>query len=199
MTSTSRLPNSVHQSHPWVMTEIAPDFELLDAWVLPVEGEREDFDTFLRTGMSLDPARSPSAVSRMLFALRFRIGALLGWDDHTQQRPIPGCVETSLSARLPERLRGSAALDGVGSAYGFVPLYRTDNEWAAEISNATVHGVLQVGWVEQGNGRYRGELGVYVKPRGRLGRMYMKLIEPFRLLVVYPAMMRQIGRAWAGR
>jgi hypothetical protein len=37
---------------------------------------------------------------------------------------------------------------------------------------------------------------VYVKPRGRLGAAYMTLIRPFRHRVVYPALMRQIARAW---
>ncbi len=84
------------------------------------------------------------------------------------------------------------------AAGGFVPLYRTEEEWAAELSNATVHGVLHLSWVEQGDGRYRAHMGIYVKPRGRLGEVYMKLIQPFRLFIVYPALMRQIGRMWEG-
>ena len=118
-----------------------------------------------------------------------------------EARPIPGRSETTLSARLPEERRGSA--DGITfsagaerAAGGFVPLYRTDSEWAAEISNGTVHGVLHVAWVAQAAGRFRGQLAVYVKPRGRLGDVYMLLIEPFRHLVVYPALMRQIRDAW---
>ena len=35
-------------------------------------------------------------------------------------------------------------------------------------------------------------MGVYVKPRGLLGRAYMMMIEPFRRVIVYPALMRQI-------
>ena len=56
---------------------------------------------------------------------------------------------------------------------------------------AGTHG-LHFGWVEQGSGRYRAHLAIYVKPRGVLGETYMKVIEPFRHLVVYPALMRQI-------
>ena len=79
----------------------------------------------------------------------------------------------------------------------FSPLYRTGTEFAGEISNQTVHGVLQLGWVDRGQGRYQGELAVYVKPRGRFGRQYMAFITPFRRWLVYPAMLRQIERAWA--
>jgi len=42
-------------------------------------------------------------------------------------------------------------------------------------------------------------MAVYVKPRGRLGETYMMLIQPFRHLIVYPALMRQIGHAWDAR
>jgi len=148
---------------------------------------------------SLDPTHSPSAATRALFRLRFRLGALFGWDDPARKRAVPECTETTLRTRLPDDLRGSAEKSSRRSGGRFVPLYRTDEEWATEISNDTVHGVLQLGWVEQGEGRYRAQMGVYVKPRGLLGEMYMMLIGPFRHLIVYPALMRQIGRAWRTR
>ena len=78
----------------------------------------------------------------------------------------------------------------------FTPLYRTDVEFAAELSNRTVHAVLHLAWVDRGQGRYQGQMGVYVKPRGSFGAAYMALIAPFRHRVVYPALMRQIEHAW---
>ena len=196
-----RIPNWLHQSHPWVISRIAPDFALLDAWALPVYGERDDFAAFVDTGSALDPARSASRATRALFALRLQMGRWFGWDDKddADARPIPGCTETTLRARLSGDLRGSATGPELGSAYGFTPVYRTDDEWAAEISNATVHGVLQLAWVEQPDGRYRGRMGVYVKPRGLLGAAYLRAIAPFRHLIVYPALLRQVGRAWEAR
>jgi hypothetical protein len=71
--------------------------------------------------------------------------------------------------------------------------------FAAELSNQTVHGVMHLAWVDRGEGRYLGQMAVYVKPRGRLGTRYMSLIAPFRHWVVYPALMRQIERAWKTR
>ena len=56
---------------------------------------------------------------------------------------------------------------------------------------------MHLAWVDQGDGRYQGQMAVYVKPRGRLGKGYMALIKPFRHWIVYPALMRQIERAWA--
>jgi hypothetical protein len=198
-----RIPNAVHQAQPWVISDIAPDFELLDVWAMPVHGGPDDFASFLEALSGLDPTASPSPVSRALFWVRERLGEVFGWDDGAE-RPIPGCDESTLRARLPEDLRNSADADPGSdvtrpAVAGFTPLYRTDDEWAAELSNATVHGVLHVAWVPDGDKGHRAHLAVYVKTRGRLGSVYMALIQPFRHLVVYPALTRQIGRAWDRR
>jgi Protein of unknown function (DUF2867) len=39
-------------------------------------------------------------------------------------------------------------------------------------------------------------MAVLVKPNGLLGIAYMAAIRPFRHLIVYPRMTRQIGRDW---
>jgi len=195
-----RLANAEHERHPWVIARVAPDFKLLDAWALPARGGREEFGSLVETVTSLDPAKgSSSRATRALFSLRKRLGRWLGWDDDTSKRPVPGCGETTLSVRVPEDLRDTTTRQIVVSSTTFIPIYRTDDEWAAEISNGTVHAVLHLAWVEQGGGVYRGQMGVYVKPRGRLGETYMTLIGPFRHLIVYPAFMRQIERAWDAR
>jgi hypothetical protein len=190
-----RLPNAEHAAHPWVIAQIAPDFELIDAWVLPAQGGRDGFDTLLKIMAALDGASAESALTRALFRVRYRLGAWFGWDDADRQLPVPGCTETTLSQRLPAHLRGSATGLDLSPA-GFTALYRTRDEWAAELSNGIVHAVLHLAWAEQGKDRYRGQMGVYVKPRGRLGAAYMALIRPFRHLIVYPSLIRQVGRAW---
>jgi len=58
---------------------------------------------------------------------------------------------------------------------------------------------MHLAWVEKGEGLYQGQMGVYVKPRGDFGTAYMALIAPFRHRVVYPALMRQIEKAWNAR
>jgi hypothetical protein len=98
----------------------------------------------------------------------------------------------------PDDLRATAA--GVDFlAQPFVPLYRTDDEFAAELSNRTIHAVMHLAWAEQASGDYQGQMAVYVKPRGWLGSAQMAFIKPFRYLVVYPALMRYIERAWNRR
>lgn len=191
-----RLPNARHQSHAWRICEIAPDFKLEDVWALPAEGGAHDFATLLEVMAALDPANGASSATRVLIRIRQRLGAWFHWDDPaSRQLPIPGSTETTLSVRLPEDLRNTAT-GLVLISPSFTPLYRTDVEYAAEISNGTVHAVLHLAWINQGDGRYRGQMGVYVKPRGLFGAGYMALIRPFRHRVVYPALMRQIEQGW---
>jgi hypothetical protein len=204
-----RLPNAAHESRPWRIREIAPDFTLEDVWALPAQGRAEDFETLLELLASSDPANADSLPTRLLWRLRDRLGSWFslgrisapadsGEDGAAGKLPIPGTSETSLAGRLPEDLRDSAA-DIDFRSLPFEPLYRTDDEFAAEISNQTVHGVMHLAWVEEGEGRYQGQMAVYVKPRGLFGKGYMELIKPFRHWIVYPALMRQTERTWNTR
>ncbi len=97
----------------------------------------------------------------------------------------------TLRDRLPHDLRDAPAGPGF-DALPFVPLFQLENEYAAEIANRTVHAVMHLGWVEEENGGYHGQMAVYAKPNGLLGMGYMAAIKPFRHIVVYPPMMRQI-------
>jgi len=193
-----RLSNSEHESRPWRIREIAPDFTLEDVWALPAHGRVEDFDALLELMTSGDPAGGESLATRLLWRVRWQLGSWLGWDDAASKLPIPGTSEISLAERLPDDLRDTAA-DVNFDSLPFAPLYRTDVEFAAEISNQTVHGVMHLSWVDTGQGEYEGRMAVYVKPRGALGKGYLALIRPFRHLIVYPALMRQIERAWNSR
>lgn len=201
-----RLPNSAHESRPWRIHEIAHDFRLEDVWALPANGGAQDFQALLELGASMDPANADSLPTRALWRFRDLLGRWLDLgristsanEAGDGQLTIPGTQETSLADRLPPDLRGTATDPGFDSL-PFTPLYRTDDEFAAEVSNKTVHGVMHLAWVEQGEGRYQGQMAVYVKPRGRFGQGYMALIKPFRHLIVYPALMRQFERAWNAR
>jgi len=108
-----------------------------------------------------------------------------------------GTRANSVSAAPDDDLRAYASVTILESATS--ALYRTDDEYAAELSNRTVHAVMHLAWVEQTDGRYQGHMAVYVKPRGRFGTGYMAFIKPFRYCVVYPAVMRQIENAWNTR
>jgi uncharacterized protein DUF2867 len=185
-----RLPDSAHTSQPWRIHELTPDFRLEDVWALPTPGGPDDFPRLLEVITHYDPARGASSVVKALFAIRWKIGALLGWDESGAGAPGP-----TLRDRLPADLRDGPDLPG-SRELPFTSLYLTQSEWAAEIVNRTVHGVVHLGWVPDGDG-YRGQMAVLVKPNGRLGSVYMLAIAPFRHLIVYPTMLREFGRAWA--
>jgi hypothetical protein len=187
-----QLPNSSHTSQPWRIHELTPDFRLEDVWALPTPGEREDFPRLVKQFTSGDPSRSLPAVARMLWALRMRLGELLGWDG--AKSGVGHRVKT-LQDRLPPDLRETPSRPGFASL-PFTSLYMLDDEWAAEAANQTMHGVLHLSWVRDPAGGYRGQMAVLVKPNGVLGAAYMAAIRPFRHLIVYPALMRQIEAAW---
>ncbi len=186
-----RLPNSAHTSRPWRIHELTPDFRLEDVWALPTPGGPGDFPRLVALMAAGDPARGSSRAVGTLWAIRWKIGELLGWDGPDAGL---GARVRSLRDRLPADLRGTS-----GPAFETLPftsLYLLDDEWAAEIANRTVHGVMHIGWVPDGTGGYRGQMAVLVKPNGLLGTAYMAAIMPFRHLIVYPPLMREIGRAW---
>jgi hypothetical protein len=197
-----RLPLQAHESHPWRIRELAPDFIVEDVWALPVRGFADDFPALLELMFTLDPA-SASRPTRLLWNFRDLLGRWFGLGRTSAPAegnalPIPGATETSLVDRLPDDLRDTVA-DLASGRLPLVPLYRTHDEYAAEISNRTVHGIMHLAWADQGDGTYQGQMAVYVKPRGKFGEAYMAFIKPFRYLIVYPALMRQIERAWTTR
>ena len=67
------------------------------------------------------------------------------------------------------------------------------------ITNRTVHAMMHLGWVEEETGGYRGQMAVLVKPNGLFGEAYLAAIKPFRYLMVYPQLMRDIERVWRAR
>jgi hypothetical protein len=190
-----RLPDAAHTSRPWRIHALTRDFRLEDVWALPTPGGPDDFRELVAGIASGDTSQSSSRAARTLFALRSKLGALLGWDgpDSGLGTRVP-----TLRDRLPADLR-DAPSGPDSDTLPFTSLYLLEDEWASEIANRTVHGVMHIGWVPDETGGYRGQMAVLVKPNGLLGAGYMAAIKPFRHWLVYPALLRQIERAWNGR
>ena len=187
-----RLPNTAHTSRPWRIHELTRDFRLEDVWALPTPGGRDDFPRLIQLITSDDSSHGTSRAARTLWAIRWKVGKLLGWD-----RPDAGLGSRvrTLRDRLPADLCAGPAGPDL-DALPFSSLYLLADEWAAEIANGTMHGVMHIGWVPDGTGGYRGQMAVLVKPNGLFGKGYMAAIRPFRHLIVYPAMLRQIKLEW---
>src|SRR5713101_6186554 len=168
-----RLPNTAHTSRPWRIHELTADFRLEDVWALPTPGGRDDFPRLVQLIASGDPSRGSSRVARTLWALRWKVGELFGWDgpDHGH-----GSTRPTLRSRLPVDLRDIPS-GPVFNALPFTSLYLIADEWAADHTGGS-----------------RGQMAVLVKPTGLLGTCYMAVIAPFRHLIVYPPMLRELGR-----
>lgn len=187
-----RLPNGEYTSRPWRIHEIAPDFKLEDVWELPGRGAPSEFPRLVQMLTSLDPTQGSSRVIRALWSTRWTVGRLFGWDD-------PDSGLGSRVATLRDRLPADLVRGGCGpdfTALPFTPLYLTDDEYAAEIANETMHGIMHIGGVEQEDGLFRVQMAVLVKTNGRFGDIYMAAIRPFRHLIVYPMMMREGREMW---
>jgi Protein of unknown function (DUF2867) len=187
-----RLPDSAHTSRPWRIHELTGDFEVEDVWALPTPGGPHDFHLLVDAFATGDPSESTSAPVRALFAIRWKVGELLGWDG----------TDSGIGARVPtlrDRLPADLRAAGPGPEFDglpFKPLYLLEDEWAAEVANRTMHGVMHLGWVPEEGGGYRGQMAVLVKRNGLFGTAYMAAIRPFRHLLVYPQMLRDIERRW---
>ncbi|WP_030177410.1 DUF2867 domain-containing protein [Spirillospora albida] len=191
-----RLPRTAHTGHPWRIHEFARDFRVEDVWSYRTPGAGpDDFPLMLAAlaaGAGIDAQPLPV---RFLFAVRWKLGALFGWD---RDRESLGGRVRPLRERLPDDLRATAD-PSCGEVAPFTPVYELGDECVRELANKTVHTLMHLGWAPSHDGGHELRMAVLVKPNGRLGRLYMALIAPFRYLIVYPALTRDVERAWRNR
>lgn len=198
-----RLPKTAHTSRPWRVHELSGDFELEDVWELPTPGGRDDLARLVRLVPQLATGPEFPAVFRALFALRWKLGELFGWDKADSG---VGARVRSLRERLPADLleapRGPdlravprrIEMDGPPV---FSSVYQTQDEWVAEFCNKTVHSLMHIGWVaDDSGGGYHAQMAVLTKPNGWFGKAYMAAIKPFRYALICPMLLRSIGRRW---
>ena len=187
-----RLPKSAHISRPWRIHDLTSDFTVEDVWALPTPGGPDEFPRLVSQFFAGNFPEGAPLVVRVLWAARWKVGALFGWDDPDDGL---GSRVATLRQRLPSDLQAAPSDPGF-DILPFTVVYQLENEWAAELANRTVHAVLHLGWVPDGSGRFRGQMAVLVKPNGLFGAVYMAAIKPLRYLVVYPALLRRLERAW---
>jgi hypothetical protein len=133
-----------------------------------------------------DLFRRPPPEVRALLSLRFFVGGLFGWD-----RAMPGAVSESFAQRLThEDLAPAGMPDGL-----FRIVYRFEHEQLDESINRTVHAGALSALVEAAT-RYRFYFAVYVREVSRFTPLYMAAINPFRKVIVYPALLRSIAAQW---
>src|SRR5881628_4214692 len=163
-----RLPNTAHTSRPWRIHELTHDFRLEDVWGLPTPGGPDDFPRLVRLIASSDPLQGSSRAARMLSAIRWKLGELLGWDDADAGL---GSRVPTLRDRLPVDLRDGPS-GPESDALPFSSLYLTDDEWAAEGANRTMHGVIHIGRVPDQAGGLHAQMAVGEAKRSARGRLH---------------------------
>lgn len=203
------IDKKTHYSHPWKVHEIAKDFELLDVWEFPILADKtknQDFSLFLKVMQqpSKPSVRSYFSIkplfARFLVLLRVVLGEIFGLDKNVNSLPIPGCNETSLKERLSfedqKRSLEESIEEGAPDEGSWRTVYLYANEILIELSNDTVHALMHAGWIHKSENYYTAQLAVYAKSRGILGEFYMKLIMPFRHMIVYPVFLEEVKERW---
>jgi hypothetical protein len=170
------------------------DVPLHDLWRVELPGGapgRTIVD--IRALLSAESITAANGTVRFLFALRAWLGEFFGWDRESQQAPRESFVQR-LSAADRER-----SLVEPGTPEGpFRVLFVSPQEAISEIQNTTVHAFSVFALVERSSG-YLLYWAIYVRPVGRITSWYMRLIDPFRRVIIYPAAMRHIRATWLCR
>jgi hypothetical protein len=170
------------------------DVPLHDVWAIPLDGGgpgRSMRDA--RAILFGDRRPSSNLAVRGLFALRWALGRAFGWDDERHDPPGMSYVH-----RLAEADRSQSEVPPGTREGRFRVLYVVGDEALSELRNATVHAFLALA-LRPSPGGYTLYLAVYVKPVSRFTTLYMALIDPFRRLVVYPALGRHAQQRWSRR
>lgn len=193
-----------HFARLWKVNKIANDFILWDVWDIPIVADNsntENFQSFYKIVLEIfKKMQTKTTLVSFLFTLRFWISKIFPLDKNINTLPIPGCKETTIKSRLTsqdiEKSKGGKVIKGIGTDLEFRPVYLIEDESLHELSNDTVHALIHVGWINKNDSYYTATLAIYVIPRGIYGKIYLKLIEPFRHYIVYPAMMKAIKTQW---
>ncbi len=190
-----QIDTKEHYKYSWQVQKLLADFEVEDVWQFPVVLQEEHTVSFFQAQLFAAMEQlSQKGLAGWLFKLRFFLGNLFGWDKPTETAKN-AMKKGSLRERYAQKNNlMESDLIPIGNAE-FEPVYVLENESLAEISNETVHAGLHLSKVPLGD-KYTIQMAVYVKPKGNFGKLYMALIKPFRLAIVYPAMMKMVGKHW---
>ncbi|WP_424961418.1 DUF2867 domain-containing protein [Ekhidna sp.] len=188
-----KIHKRFHLDQPWRVHTLLSDFDIEDVWRVPVKlREEHSLDLFLKEFLKSNEQTTQKGLAGFLFRLRLFLGKVFKWDEKNQvDHLLPGSIRERY-ARADNLIFEDLPEPGDGD---FIPVYQLENEYLSEIENKTVHAALHIGRVKS-NSDYDIQMAVYVKPKGLFGKVYMKLIQPFRHWIVYPALMRSAKRSW---
>ena len=182
-----------HRIQPLRVHTLLSDFELEDVWRIPVNlASTHSLQLFTDQFAKVNEQLMNSGMAGFLFKIRFFIGRLLKWDEkQLQDHLIPGSI------RFRYAQQESLTYDDLPDPDSgiFNPVYKLENEFLSEIENRTVHGALHFSRVPDRD-TWTIHMAVYVKPKGWFGKLYMLVIKPFRVWIVYPSLINGVRKNW---
>jgi len=164
---------------------------LHDVWAvdLPVHRNGVTLSEFLSRASQGGKKPLPP-VARALIRLRLFLGRIFRLEAEPKDASA-----VSFGGRLtPEDRARSSVVSGTPEGL-FRVVYRFENEQLLEIQNRTVHAAALSALAERADG-YRFYFAVYVCERTWITPVYMALIDPFRIWIIYPAMLKTIRATW---
>ena len=172
------------------------DVPLHDVWAVDLPGGRPGITMLeLRALMNVGDLTAGNRVVRFLFALRGWLGRVLRLDAAPSRGPRQPRTSEFL-ARLSQEEREGSLVPPMTADGPFEILLVTPRESISEIRNATVHAFSVFALVE-GDSGYRFYWAIHVRPVGGITAWYMRLIDPFRRFIIYPAILGRLRSAWA--
>lgn len=166
---------------------------LHDVWLIELEGGGpgrtiED----VRRCFTPQTMTTANAAVRWLFALRRWLGRTFRWDTAKAGEQW----EKELFVHRLTAEDRARSLVAPGSSDGLLKIvYVFPNEALSEVRNATVHAFSCLALRETLKG-YRVYWAIYVRSIGPWTPSYMRLIDPFRRAVVYPAVISRVRLTW---
>jgi hypothetical protein len=170
------------------------DVQLHDVWLAELEGGGPG-RTIADALFCFTPqiATSANAAVKRLFAIRRVVGRISGWD-----RNVSRWDDELYSHRLTDEDRERSRIKPGTPDQIFRTVYVFENEALSEVRNATVHAFSSLALRETLHG-YRLYWAMYVKPIGPWTSTYMRVIDPFRRAIIYPAVINRITNEWRTR
>ncbi|NNG15685.1 MAG: DUF2867 domain-containing protein [Gemmatimonadales bacterium] len=202
MPSHPRVPTSEFRALDLRAHEFLSDAPLHDVWRIRLSGGGPDLtvaevvDQFVEVIRSaVETGAGGGSVVRALFGIRSALGRAFGWD-----RKTPASLAPSYLDRLSGDDRARTLETPGSKRYFWTTLYAFEREALGEVINQTVHSFLLFALEpSEGGGGYTLYWATYVKPVSWFTPFYMAVIDPFRRLLIYPALIRRFEASWKTR
>lgn len=175
--------------------DLLKDFKVEDVWLLPINLDRQHSLTDVLEQLIITKNKiSEKGLVGKLFNLRLYIGKVFHWDNKKASSKKYSIGELGERYAKAEHLNlEDLPQSKIGN---FAPVYYLDNESLLELENNIVQAAIHLVKIQKSDNNYIVNMAVYVKPKGRLGYLYMLAIKPFRLLIVYPTLMKELKIQW---